>query len=431
MSGLTPLIDTLLHQVLGKRVDVPASSRPLNPPVMPLLPAEAAKAVHSDSRLDARLPQGLPGVLPGGEKAGDSRQARGQLPQLPPSAVATLSPAARTIADVLLRHPAQPSVVSPLAPLLEAGTAASAPLADRLQQSISGSGLFYESHLARWYRGEMPLQALAREPQFWAALAASSAPGGAAQERPSALLQLLFPRAAPVPPAGSLADEAALRTAGAQAERSSSLLQSLLARPAQAAVAAPVDPDAPAAAPGAGVDVPEGGEAELPALRRALDTVRQQLAEEGWSPPAQAKDAAAMKEMLQGVVRHQLELLVAPVLRWEGQVWPGVFLAMQIQAPTEDERGAARRESAAGEGDGEAEWQAQLSLQLNRLGSLDLSLRWRGDRLNLLVSSPSDELLAGIERDRQALCERLRGCGFAEVELRALKRNEEVPGDGG
>ena len=138
-----------------------------------------------------------------------------------------------------------------------------------------------------------------------------------------------------------------------------------------------------------------------------------------------------MKEMLQGLVRHQLELLVAPVLRWEGQVWPGIFLAMQIQVPTEDERGAAQRESASGEGDGEAEWQAQLSLQLNRLGSLDLSLRWRGDRLNLLVSSPSDELLAGIERDRQALCERLRGCGFAEVELRALRRNEEVPDDGG
>lgn len=427
MSGLTPLIDTLLHQVLGKRVDLPAS-RPLNPPVMPLLPAEAARAVHSDSRLDARLPQGLPGVLPGGEKAGDPRQARGQLPaapQLPPSAVATLSPAARTIADVLLRHPAQPSVVSPSAPLLDAGNAAAAPLADRLQQSINSSGLFYESHLARWHRGEMPLQALAREPQFWSALTTATAAGSSAaaapQERPSALLQLLFPRATAGLPAGGLADETALRTAAAQTERSSTLLQSLIPRPPPAASAA-----SEAAAPALAAE--DSAEAAAPAPRRAIDTLRQQLSEEGWSPPAQLKDAAAMKDLLQGLVRHQLELLVAPVLRWEGQVWPGIFLALQIHAPHDDEAAAQQREAEAGEA--EAEWQAQFSVKLERLGSMDMSLRWRGDKLNLLVSSPSDELLVGLERDRQALCERLQACGFAEVELRALKIVDEEQASG-
>lgn len=89
MSGLTPLIDTLLHQVLGKRVDLP-TARPLNPPVTPLLPSEAARAVHSDSRLDARLPQVLLDV------AGRPASSPGQ-PAPPPaqasSATTTLSPA--------------------------------------------------------------------------------------------------------------------------------------------------------------------------------------------------------------------------------------------------------------------------------------------------------------------------------------------------
>ena len=53
MSGITPILDTLLHQVLGKRVDVPVA-RQTPEPVRPLSPAEAPPAVRSDSRLDPR-----------------------------------------------------------------------------------------------------------------------------------------------------------------------------------------------------------------------------------------------------------------------------------------------------------------------------------------------------------------------------------------
>ena len=44
MSGITPILDTLLHQVLGKRVDVPVA-RQTPEPVRPLSPAEAPPAV--------------------------------------------------------------------------------------------------------------------------------------------------------------------------------------------------------------------------------------------------------------------------------------------------------------------------------------------------------------------------------------------------
>lgn len=398
MSGLTPLIDTLLHQVLGKRVDLP-TARPLNPPVTPLLPSEAARAVHSDSRLDARLPQVLLDV------AGRPASSPGQ-PAPPPaqtsSATTTLSPAARTIADILLRHPAQPSVITPPAPLLTGKADVPADqLAGSLRQSISSSGVFYESHLARWYRGELPLQALLREPQTWAAQLPQAAPTG---ER-SLLAQLLAPKLFPASAAAAPAAPVASVGQGGSG---------LVPR-------AGAEVSAPAAGAPQVVPVEAEAEAEVAGVRRsALSLAMEALAgdDSEWSVPAQARDAAALKDLLQGVVRHQLELLVAPVLRWEGQVWPGVFMALLIQAP-EDEGGGSGRESAAAEDD-VTQWQVRFTLQLERLGALDVAVSWRGEKLSLRVVSESDELLARLEVDRPQLQTRLLACGFAEVDLQGV-----------
>ncbi len=398
MSGLTPLIDTLLHQVLGKRVDLP-TARPLNPPVTPLLPGEAARAVHSDSRLDARLPQVLLDV------AGRPASSPGQ-PAPPPaqasSATTTLSPAARTIADILLRHPAQPSAITPPAPLLTGKVDVPADqLAGSLRQSISSSGVFYESHLARWYRGELPLHALLREPQTWAAQLPQAAPTG---ER-SLLAQLLAPKLFPASAAAALAAPVASVVQGGSG---------LVPR-------AGAEVSAPAAGAPQVVPVEAEAEAEVAGVRRsALSLAMEALAGDDpeWSVPAQARDAAALKDLLQGVVRHQLELLVAPVLRWEGQVWPGVFMALLIQAP-EDEGGGSGRESAAAE-DEAAQWQVRFTLQLERLGVLDVALSWRGEKLSLRVVSESGELLARLEADRSQLQARLLACGFAEVDLQGV-----------
>lgn len=47
----------------------------------------------------------------------------------------------------------------------QAALASQAVLPQRLRQVVRESGLFYESHLARWSRGELPLEAILREPQ--------------------------------------------------------------------------------------------------------------------------------------------------------------------------------------------------------------------------------------------------------------------------
>ena len=53
MSGITPLIDTLLHQVLGRQGEV-SSQRVLNAPVQPVLPGEGPRALQGDAGLDGR-----------------------------------------------------------------------------------------------------------------------------------------------------------------------------------------------------------------------------------------------------------------------------------------------------------------------------------------------------------------------------------------
>lgn len=47
----------------------------------------------------------------------------------------------------------------------QATLASQAVLPQRLRQVVRESGLFYESHLARWSRGEIPLEGILREPQ--------------------------------------------------------------------------------------------------------------------------------------------------------------------------------------------------------------------------------------------------------------------------
>lgn len=84
---------------------------------------------------------------------------------------ATLSPAARLIASLLPAsdQPARPVLLNRGEPLLPAPPAPSpgpaTPLAARLSEAVSESGLFYEAHQAQWLSGEVATDSLLREPQ--------------------------------------------------------------------------------------------------------------------------------------------------------------------------------------------------------------------------------------------------------------------------
>jgi hypothetical protein len=373
VSGITPLLDTLLHQVLGRRVDIPVP-RDLNAAVSAPVPAQGARPLHSDSRLDPReqapVAQASAAVRSQAANAPAPRTpGASETPQPQPqsSTTTSFSAAARLIGDLLQRFPAPPAVITPASPLLAeapAGPQVAARIAGQLQQSIQSSGLFYEAHVARWTRGELPLEVLQREPQM---RAASISP------QPSALQGV------------SMAQEPAAAPGSAVVYEPAPALPGERPAPAEQRVEA-VDQEAVAGEP-------EGdtvGETQLPLLRQ------------------------------------QLELLAAPQLRWEGNVWAGVFMALVIQPPAAeplvDDGGEREGEGAPGQG----AWQVRLALRLDGHGELEVAISLQGERLALTLQTESASLRGYFAQTRGALEECLAGYGFSEVSLRLREGGEEA-----
>ena len=435
MSGITPLIDTLLHQVLGKRVDVPVP-RELNAPVQPSSPSDAVQALRSDSRLDPR--QGTVSTPLVGRSVGQGvLPSDVSRPGAQPSTQTHFSPSAQTIASVLDRFPAPPSTLRVQGPLLptEASTAPSTQVASRLQQSIETSGLFYESHLSKWYRGELPRQQLALEPQMNRANSANlfqqltpitTAPSPMSLPSPTPMSGSAWASiiVGSVPVGGP--EVSAHRAGGGSASFSPG---GSVSPAASSGAGAALGSNASAMAQTSGVSPnPAGGGPALQAYQQGGGAERTEMP----LPSAGAErshhasaSVDGLDDAQQNVVRHQLEMLAtpSPVLRWEGDVWSGVFMALIVQMPQGGQRGG--EQSASDEPDEEADqgaWQTQMSLRVAGLGSLDVMLRFAPKQLDITLSAENQEVLARLHTGEADLRSRLQACGFEAVGLHLIER---------
>ncbi len=89
------------------------------------------------------------------------------LPKLDPSTPApTLSSTARVLTSLLSAAQGSAATLIGKSALFSDGPPATAQLAQRLSDTIAQSGLFYESHVAEWVRGERTLPELLQEPQM-------------------------------------------------------------------------------------------------------------------------------------------------------------------------------------------------------------------------------------------------------------------------
>lgn len=394
MSGITPLIDTLLHQVLGRQGEA-SLQRSLNAPVQPVPPGEGPRALQGDASLDGRPMSSPLGEL---KRLPTSNTPDGQRPPSQGGSNAALgstqthfSPAARTIADVLLRFPAPPSVMRPEAPLMNAQDAPTATmLATRLEASVRDSGLFYESHLKRWFQGEVSRQQLLREPQMQ--------PGPRPVWPASANLAVMA--ATPLAPGSS-----APATAG-----NLSIL--------------PNTPLVPAASERPVLGRPDVLTVNTPSLNATLQAGRpetgqaradsgnlQELAE--IAAPRRGKEI--VHENLQSLVRQQLEMLVMPTIRWEGDVWAGIFMALVINLPTRD----AGQEAAQDDADPEEAWRSEMQLEVPNVGAFRVSL-WLY-QATLSIDLTTDDLATHrqLEQGLGALERRLGALNFHKVQVNA------------
>ena len=386
MSGITPILDTLLHQVLGRRdtpVDRPLPDELIAPPRAGLPPQSA----HSDSRLDPRpLPTARTTIGRGGKVNTEpaSRGAAASAPEQGGAVTTRFSTAARIIADILMRFPASPAAIRAQVPLLTTRERIHvAQLAARLRDSIESSGLFYEAHLLRWRGGTFPLAQLLREPQMlWSGRAGT------------------LPQAPPPPPGNAPA--AAPPPSNAPAAPSTHV-------PVASAATGSPNP-ATVASPGYGADGKPmasslAGRADAPAA----------AAQSGALAPASG--AQAVHPALEGVLRHQLDVLAAPVLRWEGAPWAGAFMALTLQPPPHQPERQHPDEEQRSRQDGDAPWQTRLTLRLAQLGEVKVNLRLGAQRVALDLQAEPDAA-ERMDAASDILRERLGALGFQNVALR-------------
>ncbi|MDH6591091.1 hypothetical protein M2165_000980 [Variovorax sp. TBS-050B] len=366
----------------------------------------------SHAMLEARLPAAAAGpALP---------RADG-----PRSIETQWSVAARAIGAVLADLHAEAEPVRGTAPLwASAQKAPSAPvLAATLAQTLSGSGMFYESHLVEFATGLRTLEQLAEEPQMRLTREQPQqqqqqqpALGRAAPEAlPSTLPQqppaLMAAARTPLPPASSVPmpaptaatppDVPATTTAAASPELALYNATARIDTPAAALHRAALSGDEAAAAP--------ADRAAARELREAAGT------------PARATALEVIHPQTTALVHQQLDLLATAVFRWSGQAWPEVPMHWSIHAEAEapaDEDGEAR--GAPREDDGAAasrRWVTTVSLALPKLGAVDLRLSLMGEQVQARLAASEASTLTRLQREGHALAPRLEAAGLRLQDL--------------
>jgi hypothetical protein len=443
MSGVTPLVDTLLATRLGQRVDLV----PLKAQVEIAGPGAVANVekVGNDVRLPSRealqsqLGVGVPGQ--GGVPAGPAHAETG--------GAVMLSAVARTVSALLELPAAGPAAVRGQVALQPDMRASTVPvLAAALVRTVAESGLFYESHLQQYAAGQRTLAQLAREPQ--AGLAAPAAgvqppdvsppsPATAAVVALASLAKLLEgmaalpPAPSPSPPPSPLPPlllEGGPVLDMPQAEAAAPLPADSGARPAAGAAAAPGSPAmtyGPSGQPDPlppiwhDFSVPDAG-TPVP-LAASSDTARVAQAAHAAQP------AAAIHPDAVGLVRQQLEMLAQPVFRWSGEGWPGIPIDWEIRQEgnqygweereeREKREGLERREGGGAPEVAPAAWVTRLTLELPRLGTVDVHLGLAGTALQLRLDASRQGTAAGLEQAGAELSRRLSAAGLALTELR-------------
>lgn len=429
MSGVTPLVDTLLATRLGQRVDLV----PLKAQVEIAGPGAVTNVekISNDVRLPSReaLQRQLAGVL---LDRGDSGQgsASGRA-----GGAVTLSAAARVVSTILkLPADAVPAVrgVVPLSP--QVPTLAVPALAATLARTVAGSGLFYESHLQQYAAGTRTLAQMVQEPQAGLSSAASRV-----MTVPAA------PLAEPDLAAGSaggLPGPAVPVSAGALVGAVSVLpglgTQALVAVPQDAAT--PVSPDSSAEAGDVPDPVPQPsvrtghpGTAEFAAAYSRVGMPAggltplhgaggQEFTDAGPGTgsvpvPERGEPVAAIHPEAVALVRQQLEMLALPVFRWSGEGWPGMSMDWEIR----EERGEPQEPEEGRGDDGDlpavSTWTTRVTMQLPRLGTVDLRLSLADTALRLHLVASEKATVALLNAGRDVLPERFDALGLQLTEF--------------
>lgn len=423
MSGLTPLVDTLLATRLAQRVDLV----PLKPELEIAGPGAVTQVekVTNDIRLPSRaaLQQQLGvGLLKSDQRGHLNAPAR-------PGETVSLSLAARAVsaildiqagatAKIIGTEPLLPHSQPPLPHLLSA----------TLARTVANSGLFYESHLAQYAAGTRTLAELAQEPQarldttikaVVEALSADAAGQYSGLSTPNNGRSVEVGR---MPVAVAIAPSPAETGEGMGVNSENAGVPHAL-NPLSAGPAVSAEPTHLAAS---------GNESRLREYGNGSiqDAGEQDGAGKihGASTPdasrSNAPGLAGIHPEAVALVRQQLELLAVPVFRWAGEAWPGTPMDWEIHEERDEREAAADMQALP------RTWSTRLALTLPTLRDVEVRISLAGNKLQVHLAARENATLALFNEGRHELPKRLGDMGLqlAGLQIAPLPENPAVQG---
>ena len=281
-----------------------------------------------------------------------------------------------------------------------------AALAAALEQTVSGSGLFYESHLAQWLGGQRSPDSLADEAQNKLVAEAAQLPLDWASDDDASA-----PNASPRQGTGATPNGSPGGPTNANASTASRSNQSILTAQAARFAAGEVLADSVS-------------DLNNQPAHASLHSATAPTADAGSAPnPQQA--AAAVHPATVSLVRQQLDLLATGQFRWTGEAWPGARLDWTIEQDGDE----WDRSGGGTASEDDQPWRTRLTLSLPTLGTVDAELTLTGSRLVArMLASPGG---AGrLATQGESFRQRLAAAGIELSGLLIREIGGGVPGSG-
>lgn len=307
----------------------------------------------------------------------------------------TLSQTGRLISFLLTGQPTPPSVSlaegKPLVDTPPAAGNASSTLAPALREALTRSGLFYESHQARWIAGQTNTAALLKEPQGQLSprlaqlvqQALATGPANAAPN-PQTMMNMPGTMATPAGMSGGLSGTLAglLMGVGLSAPGAETG-----GHPAHTGGGTTDEGSVPTQLRQTGTPTGSGSADRGSAAEEEAASLREA------SQNAQQNRGPTVPERLMPLVHQQLDSMATQNYVLYGQAWPGQHFRWEIEDSPHERRGDAGDDTAQ-------TWNTTLTLTLPTLGGVEarLSLTPSGIGIRLLADDAESVALLDAAR---------------------------------
>ena len=277
------------------------------------------------------------------------------------SASATLSRAGQFIGELFSKSKGTDGETKALMlngnrPISEAPPRGASDILPLLKEAITRSGMFYESHQAQWVAGRFTKTSLLQEPQ------------------------------------GTLSTPAAFqKTAESNASTQSAIAQAKAPYPQQNA-----------------------SEARLDSPSTKNITTSQQKT--GTEPGLTQTTGPLVATQIQSLVHQQLAALANQHFVWQGQIWPGQDMRLEIE-----EEAKHRQQD---EEDSSNSWSTRLNLTFPHLGGIDARIALQGNEIALSIKLANDHSLSTVRANSDQLRQQFHDAGLSIASIGISTQSE-------